>query len=131
MRFLTLLKDKLLRRDSPLSSERSALSVGFLFRGEEDWSTTTKKVTPRIATTGEAQMLVITPARLSVLFWARLLLPTDVKFVSLGQFGATPQMGVTFASHTLRLHGHSSAVLYLDLSKTFNFVIREAILGPP
>ena len=47
-------------------------------------------------------------------------------------------MGVTLASHTLRsfldvtrVLGHSSAVLYLDLSKAFDLAIREAILGMP
>ena len=71
-------------------------------------------------------MLETTLARFSPLFRRQQLIPSYVKFVSPCQFGATPQMEVTLASHTLRsfldvtrLHGHSSAVLHLDLSKAF------------
>ena len=69
---------------------------------------------------------------------AQQVLPSYVKFVGACQFGATPKMGVTLASHTLRsfldvtrMQGLSSAVLYLDLSKAFDLAIREAILGMP
>ena len=98
-----------------------------------DWSTSTKKVTPKIATAGEVCMFLTTPAKI-----LQQLIPNNVKFVGPCQFGATPQMGVTLASRTLpsfldvtRLHGHSSAVLYLDLSKAFDLAIGEAILGMP
>ena len=69
---------------------------------------------------------------------AQQVLPNYVKFVGPCQFGATPKMGVTLASHTLRsfldvtrVLGHSSAVLYLDLWKAFDLAIRETILGMP
>ena len=81
----------------------------------------TKKVIPKIATTGEACVSVTTPVRFSSLFWlSNTSAGSDILLLTLLSF-----LDVT------RLHGHSSAVLYLDLSRAFDLAIREAILGVP
>ena len=62
--------------------------------------------------------------------------PSYVNFVGATQFGAVPKMGTALASHIVRsfidyarLAGLSMFVLFVDLSKAFDKVIREIALG--
>ena len=65
-----VLEDMLCCASSTPSFPLRFLSVGFLFPGEvAGWSTCTRKVTPKTATTGEGCMLVTTLLRFSPLSW--------------------------------------------------------------
>ena len=124
---------------STTSSLPPFLSVIFLFRGEvPDWSTSAKKGKTKNRNNWRGLYVGDHASKILSFVLAQQLLPSCVQFVGPCQFLATPQMGVTLASHTLRsfldvtwLHGHSSAVLYLDLSEACDLTIPEAIVGMP
>ena len=57
-------------------------------------------------------------------------------YVGCTQFGATPRMGTALAGHTLRLameigkqRGWSCMLVFADLSKAFDKIVRESVLG--
>ena len=64
--------------------------------------------------------------------------PSFVKWVGSTQFGGTPGMGTAPATHVVRtfldvarLKTVSVMVLFVDLSKAFDYLIRELVLGWP
>jgi hypothetical protein len=57
-------------------------------------------------------------------------------YVTVNQFGAVRRRGTALASHTLRsfmdacrLMGYSIAIIFVDLSKAFDLIVRQLVLG--